>query len=73
MERCLRRRNIYIPKGVPNASEVFLFFPEKSSEGVLKPIVEQKSCDEKRTSSSSKQGKQLSLLDKREYPKGEGV
>ena len=29
-------------------------FCEKSSEGVLKPIVEQKSCDEKRTPPSSK-------------------
>ena len=33
MERCLRRRNIYIPKGVPNASEVFLFSKEKVRRG----------------------------------------
>ena len=32
MERCLRRRNIYIPKGVPNASEVY-FFPRKKFGG----------------------------------------
>jgi len=31
-----------------------VIFSEKSSEGVLKPIVEQKSCDEKRTPPSSK-------------------
>jgi len=61
------------------------FFQEKSSEGVLKSIVEQKTCDEKRTppsstadaveSTSSSRGgiTKLSLLDKREYPKGEGV
>jgi len=30
------------------------FFQEKSSEGVLKSIVEQKKCDEKRTPPSSK-------------------
>ena len=35
MERCLRRRNIYIPKGVPNASEVFLFSKEKVRRGFL--------------------------------------
>jgi hypothetical protein len=29
------------------------FFSEKSSEGVLKSIVEQKTCDEKRTPPSS--------------------
>ena len=38
MERCLRRRNIYIPKGVPNASEVFHFFPQgKSRRGFPNP------------------------------------
>ncbi len=35
MERCLRRRNIYIPKGVPNASEVFLFSEKKVRRGFL--------------------------------------
>ena len=35
MERCLRRRNIYIPQGVPNASEVFLFSEKKVRRGFL--------------------------------------
>ena len=35
MERCLRRRNIYIPKGVPNASEVFLFSEKIVRRGFL--------------------------------------
>ena len=64
---------LFVFKNTIPLEEARELFCEKSSEGVLKPIVEQKSCERRELLRLQKQGKQLSLLDKREYPKGEGV